>query len=196
MTMEVQLMSYWEKSIQLHGHQCCVLAVGYRAGRYAKELLAQTEENQELFAIVETVDCSTDAIQVVLGCTTGSRRLLVKEQGKHVFIISNHEKAVRIALKPNVLVSKGDVFLDLMNKVANGDATEEQRSKFYKLQDPLMEYILKAPAEELFMIKYVPSIFREPGYNFDIKVCEKCKEGVASMFAQNNRGQYLCQSCI
>lgn len=188
-------MTLWEQSIQLHGHRCCVLALGYRAGIYAKELLAQSEDDQELVALVETADCSTDAIQAVLGATTGNRRLLVKEQGKHVFTISNQEKAVRIALKPDVLGSIGEEFLDLMTKVANGDATGEQSTKFYKMQDPLMEYILKAPADELFSIKYVPAIFVEPGHDFHIKICEKCQEGVAAGFAQNNHGNYLCQSC-
>lgn len=188
-------MTLWEQSIQFHGHHCCILALGYRAGVYAKELLTQTEDNQGYTALVETADCSTDAIQVVLGCTTGNRRLLVKEQGKHVFTVSNHEKAVRLALKPKVLESEEEAFLELMNKVANGDATEEQRNQFYKWQDPLMEYILKAPAEELFTIEYVPAITIEPGYDFKMVVCEKCKEGVASGFAQKKGGKYSCKDC-
>ena len=189
-------MSLWERAIQFHGHHCCVLAVGYRAGICAKELLFQSKENQKLFALVETADCSTDALQVVLGCTAGNRRLMVKEQGKHVFTISNKEKAVRMALKPNVLGSYGENFLGLMTKVANGVATEEQRDNFFEWQNPLMEYVLKAPAEELFTIQYVSSFFREPGHDFHILVCEKCKEGVAAGFVKNDRGKYHCQSCI
>ena len=158
-------MDLWDKVIDFHGHACCVLAVGYRAALAAEDLISPGGE-ERLFAVVSTADCSTDALQVVLSTTTGKRNLIVREQGKHVFMVSGERRAVRLTLREEVLGSGGDEFKSLMSAVANGVASDDEREKFYKLQAPLMEYILNAPLEELFNVEEADSERVNPGFLF------------------------------
>lgn len=56
-------MDDWQKVIAFHGHACCILAIGYRAAKLALSLIRETsDEGEQPVALVETVDCSTDAV--------------------------------------------------------------------------------------------------------------------------------------
>ncbi len=155
----------WDKVIEFHGHACCILAVGYRAARWAGDYLSPGG-SEKLTAIVETADCSTDALQVVLGTTTGKRRLIVREAGKHVFIISADNKAVRLTFNRDILTRSGEEFTALMTAVANGTASAAEKEAFYRMQEPLMNYILAAPHEELFTTEEVEPVITNPGFDF------------------------------
>lgn len=96
---------------------------------------------------METADCSTDPLQVLLNCTIGNRHLVVRERGKHVFIVQKPGKAIRIALKPGIIGRFGKEYTDLMEKVANGKGTSDERERFQSWSQPLIDYILQAPAE-------------------------------------------------
>lgn len=158
-------MELWDKVKDFHGHACCVLAVGFRAALAAKDYLKPGRADR-LVAVVETADCSTDAIQVVLGTTIGKRNLIVRERGRHVFIVSGERRAVKFTLRPEVLGGGGGEFMRLMTDVANGVASDVESDRFYKLQDPLMEYILKAPREELFEVEEADVEKVSPGFLF------------------------------
>ncbi|MCL6559591.1 MAG: formylmethanofuran dehydrogenase [Firmicutes bacterium] len=188
-------MNFWEKAIEFHGHQCCILAVGYRAASLAMDMLAPLKEGECLEAVVETADCSTDAIQAVLRCTVGNRRLLVREHGKYVFTVAKPGKAVRLALKPGTLSRFGPDFTVLMEKVANGIATPDEKDRFYSRQQPLMDYILQAPAEELFDCREVFHMPVEPGFVFVSVVCDVCGEEVFARFAAVQEGKRVCPDC-
>ena len=73
----------WEKCVEFHGHACGGLALGYRAARYAAQLLDVTPaEDEELVCIAENDACGVDAIQVVLHCSVGKGNLLFHLTGK------------------------------------------------------------------------------------------------------------------
>jgi formylmethanofuran dehydrogenase subunit E len=143
-------LSIWDRAIDFHGHACCVLAIGYRAAMLAWEQLTPAAGGGHFSAVVETADCSTDAIQAVLQCTTGNRRLQVRERGKYVFTVARDGAALRLVLKSGVLAAPGADFMELMAAVANGAASQSERELFYTRQQPFMEQILKKPALDLF----------------------------------------------
>jgi|GEM_PF-802659 len=188
-------MDAWEKAQEFHGHQCCILAVGYRAAVLAREMLAPLEEDEHLEAVVETADCSTDAVQAVLRCTVGNRRLIVRNCGKYVFTVARPGKAVRLSLKPGIIGRYGADFAALMEKVANGTASSWEQERFYSLQQPLMDYILQAPAAELFDCREVVHEFSNPGFAFESVVCAKCGEEVFACFALARDEEQVCLDC-
>ncbi|MCL6612823.1 MAG: formylmethanofuran dehydrogenase [Peptococcaceae bacterium] len=188
-------MNLWERAIEFHGHHCCVLAVGYRAAMLAREKLGPLQEGERLEAVVETADCSTDALQAVLRCTVGNRRLLVRDRGKHVFTVAKPGKAVRLALKPGIISRYGTDFAVLMEKVANGTASPGEKGRFYSWQQPLMEYILQAPAEDLFDCREVSRAPADPGFVFVSVACDKCGEEVFASFAAEREGKRVCPDC-
>lgn len=188
-------MNLWERVVNFHGHACCILAVGYRAAMLAREKLAPLAEDNRLVAMVETQDCSTDAVQVVLRCTLGSRRLLVRERGKYVFTVARSGKAVRLVLKPGIIGRYGKDITGLMEKVANGTASSGERERFYSLQQPLMDYIMKAPAEELFQYREISFPIPEPDFIFKSVACEACGEEVFTKFVLHREGKFICLEC-
>jgi formylmethanofuran dehydrogenase subunit E len=188
-------MDSWERSIAFHGHACCVLAVGYRAARLAIDRLGTLADGECFVALVETADCSTDAIQVLLNCTTGNRHLAVRECGKRVFCIQKSGKAVRIALKPGVISRYGKEYTDLMEKVANGKATPEEGEHFNSWSQPLIKDILQAPPEELFDCQEISPVPLEPGYTFNLFICDRCREESASRYSLLKDGRHLCLEC-
>lgn len=188
-------MDAWEKAKEFHGHQCCILAVGYRAAVLAKEMLAPLREGEHLEAVVETADCSADAVQAVLRCTAGNRRLLVRDRGKYVFTVAKPGKAVRLSLKPGIIGRYSADFAALMEKVANGNASPGEQERFYSLQQPLMDYILQAPAAELFHCREVSHEFSSPGFTFIPVVCAECGEEVFAGYAVARNGEQVCQDC-
>jgi formylmethanofuran dehydrogenase subunit E len=189
----------WRKVIEFHGHACCILAVGYRAAKLALSLMQEVlEQGEQPVALVETVDCSTDAVQVVTGCTFGKRCLKVKETGKYAFTLGSPStgRAVRVVLKPGILSRFGEAFLDLMEKVANGEASAEEREQFYVQQESLMQYILNAPAEELFSIQKVKLNPIPPGFTFRFTCCDNCGEEFLSANAHRVGDRVLCPVCF
>lgn len=188
-------MNEWEKAKEFHGHQCCILAVGYRAAVLAREKLAPVKEDEHLEAVVETADCSTDAVQAVLRCTAGNRRLIVRNCGKYVFTVARPGKAVRLSLKPGVIGRYSADFAALMEKVANGTASSGEQERFYSLQQPLMDYILQAPAAELFDCREVVHEFSNPGFAFVSVVCAICGEEVFAGLALARDEDQICLDC-
>lgn len=191
-------MSDWQKVIDFHGHACCILAVGYRAAKLALSLVGEApREGEHPVAVVETVDCSTDAFQVLTGCTLGGRRLKLEDNGKYAFTLGypSSGEAVRVVLRPGVLSRSGKAFLELMERVANGEASLEERERFYGEQAALMEYILNAPSGDLFDVQRVKLGETKPGFSFNFTRCDNCGEEFLSARAHPEGGRILCPVC-
>lgn len=188
-------MDSWERVIAFHGHPCCVLAAGYRAALLALDKLSPLRDGEHLDAIVETADCSTDPVQVLLNCTIGNRHLVVRERGKHVFTVQKPGKAIRMALRPGIIGRYGKEYTDLMEKVANGKGTSDELERFRSWSQPLIDYILQAPAEELFDCQEIPYMPFDPGFAFDLFLCDGCKEEVSTKYSLVKDGKRLCLEC-
>lgn len=191
-------MQDWEKVIAFHGHPCCLLAVGYRAAKLALDLLTvDFASRHRLIAVVENRTCAADAVQILTGCTFGKSNFLYRNYGKYVFTfgLATAPEAWRISLKPGVLEREGKDFVMLMEKVANQMATESEESEFYRRQGPLMEYILKGPADELFKIEKVPGPLVRPYLSLELVRCGRCGEEVTKAYVRVREGQLICGGC-
>jgi formylmethanofuran dehydrogenase subunit E len=91
----------WEKAVEFHGHSCPGLAIGVVVSKIVLEELGDRAKHRELVALVENVSCTTDGIQVLLGCTLGKKNLIHKESDKPVFTFYNQKtkRAIRISRK-------------------------------------------------------------------------------------------------
>jgi formylmethanofuran dehydrogenase subunit E len=190
-------MTDWEKVIAFHGHPCCLLAIGYRATRVALEKLGAGVHGHDLVAVVENRTCAADAVQVMSGCTFGKRNFVYRDNGKYVFTFARmgERQALRVSLKAGVLSREGDEFVTLMEKVANGVATEGEREEFYRRQEPLMKYILEGPAEEIFEMQFVDSEIRLPELCLEMITCSRCGEEMMKDHAFLQEGRPVCKDC-
>src|SRR5512136_2089798 len=85
---------------EFHGHECPGLAIGYRIAKYVKEHYPRSED-EELVCIADNKSCSVDAIQYMLGCTSGKGNLLFRDYGKQSFTFYSRDKgkAIRVYFK-------------------------------------------------------------------------------------------------
>jgi formylmethanofuran dehydrogenase subunit E len=192
------LIDDFKKCADFHGHVCPGLAIGYQA---AKAGIAWLEENraidEEVVAIVETNACGVDAVQVLTGCTFGKGNFIHKDHGKQVFTFISREsgKGVRIAMKPGV-IEVGKRHQELLRKVMEGSATEEERKAFWAIHRKESQEILAKPAEALFTIKAV-DIAIPPKATIESSIpCNRCGEPTMASKLVDQDGHKVCKDCL
>jgi len=97
-----------KKATIFHGHLCPGIAIGVLVAKYVLEHGFERSSDEELVAVVETDNCSVDALQALLGTTFGKGNLVHKDYGKNNYKIYSRksQKAVKLALKASVLDKK------------------------------------------------------------------------------------------
>ena len=97
-----------KKATMFHGHLCPGIAIGVLAAKYVLEHGFEHSPDEELVAVVETDNCSVDALQVLLGTTYGKGNLVHKDYGKsnYNFYSRKSQKGVRLSLRKSIFVDK------------------------------------------------------------------------------------------
>jgi formylmethanofuran dehydrogenase subunit E len=91
-----------KKCIEFHGHLCPGLVYGYRVAKAAMDLLGlKRSRDEEVVAISENDSCAVDALQILLGTSTGKGNLILKDYGKNAYTILNrsNKKGYRFHVK-------------------------------------------------------------------------------------------------
>ena len=90
-----------KKATVFHGHLCPGIAIGVLAAKYALEKGYERSLDEEIVAVVETDNCSVDALQILLGTTYGKGNLVHLDYGKNNYSFYNRktQKGIRLALK-------------------------------------------------------------------------------------------------
>ena len=163
--------SDWEKCVAFHGHACGGISVGYRAAKYAMELLeVGFSDNEQVVCIAENDACGIDAIQVLLGCSVGKGNLLFHMTGKQAFSFYNRRTgaSVRLVAKPK---PQG--------------LTQEERFAYYHT----------APNEALFEVKPATIRLPEQARLFDSYTCDCCGETAGAHWIRLAGEKKLCLDC-
>lgn len=189
----------FKKCLDFHGHLCPGLSLGYQAAMAGMDWLsAHRAEDEEVVAIVETDACGCDAIQVITGCTFGKGNFLYRDYGKHVFTFFSRQtgKGVRIARKAEKQDPIDPEHRDLLAKIRQGTATDEEREKFWAKHEKASKKVLDMQPDELFSINEItipiPEKARiEPSIN-----CACCGEPTMSTKMEDSDGQKVCRGCL
>ena len=189
----------FKKCLDFHGHLCPGLSLGYQAAMAGMEWLsARRAEDEEVVAIVETDACGCDAIQVVTGCTFGKGNFLYRDYGKHVFTFFSRQtgKGVRIARKPENDNPVDPEHRELLAKIRQGTASDEERGRFRAKHENASKKVLDKRPEELFSITEItvpiPEKARiEPSIN-----CARCGEPTMSTKLMEKNGDKICRGCL
>ena len=161
----------YKEAGKLHGHYCPGLASGVRAGTVAAKLLeTDPEKNKSLYCIYEKPACFVDGIQWSFGTTTGKGNLIYHPTGKAVFTFYDGQScdSVRLSLK---------------------------RLQHNMSKEELIEYILTAPAEEIFDIGEARLPFPIRPAKSGHGVCEICGEETDSDKLVEKDGKMVCLDC-
>jgi formylmethanofuran dehydrogenase subunit E len=187
-----------KRCIAFHGHLCPGLVYGYLVAKEAVRLLGlRRSQDEEVVAISENDTCAVDALQVLLGTTTGKGNLILKDYGKNVFTVLNRsdKRALRFSRK-GAYRYEGEYpkeFAELEAAFAAGRATTKQRmrQKLFKALD-----LLSKPLDVVFDTKEVK--YPEPPYAplAPSEACARCAEmTMATRMIEIKDGRRLCIPC-
>lgn len=166
------------KASGFHGHLCPGLSLGVRAAIELRKLMGvERARDDELIAIVETDSCFADGFQYVLGTTLGKGALRILNLGKNAASLFDRrtKRALRIRLNP------------------------ESLSRMFHLRrlgrESLIDYHMRAPREELFVVEEVEIEEPEPARVYPSILCDSCGEVVSQGNVEVVNGRKLCPNC-
>jgi formylmethanofuran dehydrogenase subunit E len=185
-----------ERTISFHGHSCPGLMIGIRASELALREFDGAEAG--LVAVVETDMCGVDAIQFLTGCTYGKGNLIHKDYGKMAFSFYDRKsgKGFRALLRSEADGGISAELRPLMKKIAEGRATDAERSKAGKLREQIQKRYMSADLHELFMKSALGHPAPRPARILESLRCEACKEMTMESRTRRFGGKTLCIPCF
>lgn len=186
-----------DQVVQFHGHMCGGLALGIRAVEAGLRELGPDLPPVGLVAVVETSTCSVDAVQYLTGCTLGKGNLVQKDHGKSAFTFwrTGDTHGVRVAATPEFGLSRADRW-PLMARIQAGQATDEERAGFTRMQQEWSAEILAAPEDQILTVRRVD---QAPPARTPLAApvaCGACGEAVMESRTQRREGLDLCGDCV
>lgn len=164
---------YYTEAGKFHGHCCPGLAIGVRAAYEAERAIGTVmqDRHNRIQCAAEAAACWLDGIQYVLGATVGNGALKLLDSGKSAFNFYNPEtgKSLRLYLKE----------------------LPRERAK-----PELIEYILTAPREDVFLSGPVKRPFPERTAKSPEVTCSVCGETLRESQARYRNGKPLCMDCL
>ncbi len=187
-----------EQCVSFHGHLCPGLIYGYLVARESIKLLdIERSKDEEVVAVSENDSCAVDALQVMLGTSTGKGNLLLEDYGKNAYSIINRakKKAYRFSRKRdyNYTGNNKEEFALLEQAVQSGIANEKEkrRQKLLKVED-----LLSKPFDEVFTTEEVEMAMPAYAPLSPSKACAECGEmTMATKMVTVEDGSVLCIPC-
>lgn len=114
--------------VDRHGHVCFGVMIGYKACKYALDLLGASEN---ISVTAQSPGCGNDAIRVLLNCTDDNGKLTVLNSKKQSWSFYNRDEDEGVALTLNPVL----------------------QSKLPKDQEQSLNSILEMPGHFLFLVE-------------------------------------------
>ena len=152
------------RCVAFHGHICPGLIYGYLVAKEAMKLMnLGRATDEEIVAICDNDSCAVDALQVLLGTSTGKGNLIIGDFGKNAYTVLSRsgQKSYRFVRKVRYEYQgkEKSTFDRLDAATAKGMASEDDRRymKLLKVEDLLGRYF-----DEIFTTTEIA--FDEPLY--------------------------------
>jgi len=187
-----------KKCVEFHGHLCPGLVYGYLVAESAMNLLElKRSKDEEVVAISENDSCAVDALQVLLGTSTGKGNLILKDYGKNAYTVFNRKSktAYRFSRKNMYRYDdqSQDEFIRLDAAISSGTATEaeKRRHKMLKSQD-----LLRKPFGDVFSTEKTDCAIPPYAPLARSEACAKCGEmTMSTKMVQDESGKNVCVPC-
>ena len=190
----------YKAGLLLHGHKCPAMPMGPRSGMAALEQLGvERAKDGQLMAFIEIgkdhcATCYADGIQMSTGCTFGKGNIQKLGYGKFALTLVDKKSgnSVRVVTKPETLQHNKES--DFIQYRMRGIPASEVEPA---LIDPLVDFVLNTPAEQLFDIGSVVHTELPAGkpHDFNSVICDVCGEATVESYARVKNGQVVCMPC-
>jgi len=187
-----------KKCIEFHGHLCPGLVYGYLVAKEAINLLnLKRSKDEEVVVISENDSCAVDALQVLLGTSTGKGNLIFKDYGKNAYTVLNRsrKRAFRFSRNKYYLYDgeSREEFSRLDEAISSNTTSQKEkwRHKMLKAKD-----LLSKPFSDVFSTKEVDIVMPPYAPLARSEACAKCGEMTMStkMVCLKN-GKRICVPC-
>ncbi len=188
----------FKRCADFHGHICPGLSIGYKAAKLAMERLEEEcADDEEIVAIVEADACSADAVQVLTGCTFGKGNLIYRDYGKMVLTLLSRKtgRGVRVAMRPGAF-QPDETHLELLRKVMNGEADDEEAKRFGELHLQRSRDVLEMPDDELLAVKTVQMELPPKAGVEPFEPCAECGEPTMRTKLATINDRKVCRDCL
>jgi formylmethanofuran dehydrogenase subunit E len=190
----------YKAGLMLHGHKCPAMPMGLRAGLTALEALgAPRATDGQLTALVDIdrdhcATCYGDGVQMATGCTFGKGNIQKLGYGKFVLTLIDNKtgRSVRVVTRPETIQrSKESEFIAYRKQGVPASKIDTA------LVEPLVEEILTAPTETLFIVEPVKETQLPPArpHDFNTIICAECGEVAVERYARIKNGKIVCMPC-
>jgi len=173
--------------VAFHGHHCPGLTFGMRIGDWVLQEFGRAED-EEIAAVVETDMCAVDAIQFLTGCTFGKGNFVFLDYGKNAYSFFRRSDG-----KNARLITRGGLVNDYLREKQNLAQDDIEGHK--KIQQKMIERILSADFEELFVITSAQIPLPETAKIHKSIRCDQCGEMTMSTRIETVNGKQLCVPC-
>ncbi len=139
-----------------------------------------------------------DAIQSLTGCTYGKGNLIHEDYGKNAYTFIRHSdgKAIRIMTRPDAWGERDPEQQTLFVKIRTGEATPEERARYWVLHAERSYKILELPEERLFEVRPTEARIPKKARLHDSLRCDHCGEMTMETRTRRFKGQTLCIPCF
>ena len=186
--------------VELHGHLCPFLVVGWRMGQEALQRLgAEREKDQGLWLFTElgsdrlrAQSCYEDGLQAATGCTAGKGTLHRLDFGKVAAVLARPGgSALRIALRPEIC----DALAGAPYAAERRQGTAASQVSAAAVAEAI-ERVTRLDPQELFSFEQIDHVSFRPVPGDPARTrCESCGEYVFREAAVEVDGKTLCRPC-
>jgi formylmethanofuran dehydrogenase subunit E len=191
-----------DKAGDFYGHLCNYLAYGVMAGYVAlRELEVESSGTGEVVAIVETNDCFSDGVKLMIGCSFGGSNLIYRDLGKSaVTVVKKDGTAIRTVLNPNFEDSRKYEYpeaYELRNKllVQEKEATPEEYQRMVTLFAEMAFNELNKPTTAIFKTERKKVEMLQHTSIPDSVRCSFCAENVKITRIRVRESKPSCINC-
>jgi formylmethanofuran dehydrogenase subunit E len=190
----------YQAGLILHGHKCPAMPMGLRAGLAALEALGVKRAiDGQLTALVEIdrdhcATCYADGVQVATGCTFGKGNIQKLGYGKFALTLVDNKtgRSVRVVTRPETIRRSQES--EFIQKRKQGVPASQIEAN---LSDPLIENVLSAPTDALFVVEPVKQsqLPSARPHDFNTVICAECGEVTVERYARIKHGKIVCIPC-
>jgi formylmethanofuran dehydrogenase subunit E len=191
---------YFKAGLLLHGHKCPAMPMGLRAGMAALDALGvERAADGQLTALIEIdsehcATCYADGVMMATGCTFGKGNIRKLGYGKFVLTLIDNKtgRSVRVATRNEVIKrNQESEFIQFRKQGVPASKIDS------KLVEPMVDYILSEPTENLYKIDPVKEVKVTPGraHDFNTIICSECGEVAVERYARIKNGKVVCMPC-
>ena len=187
-----------KKCIEFHGHLCPGLVYGYLVAKEAMSLLKlERSKDEEVVVVSENDSCAVDALQILIGASTGKGNLILKDYGKNAYTILNRsdQRAYRFSRKKHYRYNgeAKEEFSRLDAAISSGTATEKEKRRHKKLKS---KDLLSKPFADVFFTEKVRFIMPPYAPLARSEACATCGEmTMSTKMVDADDGKRVCIPC-